>query len=134
MAASVEQTKVLSTPKILWDGRVIKIVPNSFEYAAGGEAKVRAMSAGGSTVQLVVGVNVEEMITTGKFSIALTKENSDFVDYLTAKRVKGQSSTLRVVEETDQKAWQEVYCTNKPTRKYEAEGSIEIEWAGNMVL
>lgn len=129
--AVLDQKKVLSAPAIYWNGRQIKIVPNSFEYSDGGEAKVRAVSSG-PNVSLVVGVNVEEMMTSGKFMVAFTAEMSAFVSDIVAARNQGESSTLRVVEKTDQKAWIEVYCTNKPTRKYEAEGNIEVEWVGNM--
>lgn len=129
--ALLDQNRVLSAPAILWDGRQIKIIPNSFEYSHGGEAKVRAVSHG-PNVSLVVGVNVEEMLTSGKFKVAHTAEMGAFVDDIVAKRNNGEKSTLRVVEKTDQKAWIEVYCTNKPTRSYQSEGEIEIEWVGNM--
>lgn len=129
--AQLNDTRVLSTPAVYWDGRQIKILPNSLEYDSGGDLKVRAVSSG-NTVSLVSGVNLEEMFTSGKFSIAFTAANSAFVDDIIEKRNKGESSTLRVVDQGDQKAWIEVYCTNKPNRKYEAEGNIDIEWAGNM--
>lgn len=129
--AVLDQKKVLSAPAIYWNGRQIKIIPNSFEYADGGEAKVRAVSAG-PNVSLVVGVNIEEMITSGSFKVAFTAEMSAFVSDIVAARNQGESSTLRVVEKTEQKAWIEVYCTNKPKRSYQADGDIEIEWVGNM--
>jgi hypothetical protein len=127
----LDQNTVLSAPAVYWNGRQIKIIPNSFEYSHGGEAKVRAVSAG-QNVSLVVGVNLEEMVTSGKFKVANTAEMGAFVDDIVALRNNGTPSTLRMVERTEQKAWIEVYCVNKPTRTYEAEGEIEVEWVGNM--
>lgn len=128
--AARDTAKVLSTPKIMWNGRVIPIIPDSFKYSSGGELKARAVSSGGSTISLVVGLNAEELMTEGEFEVPATAAMMDWVDEIITLRNSTEASTLRAVEDTDQRAFTEVYCTNKPDREYKAEGSIKIEWCG----
>lgn len=129
--AALDNIKTLSDPQVLWGGRTIAIEPNSFEFSDGGSAKPRAVSRGGGNTSIVVGVDVSEMITTGKFSIPNTAANSDMVDEWVAARNRGEATTLRAVEGTMQYAWQDVFVTNKPTHKFAAEGVIDIEWAAS---
>jgi hypothetical protein len=130
--AALDDVKVLSSPQVLWGGRTLKIVPNSFEFSDGGSAKPRAVSSGGNTVSLVYGVDVSEMIATGKFTVVNTAANSDLIDSFVNQRNNGEPTTLRVVENGIQYAWQGVIVVNKPTNKFAAEGDIDIEWAGEM--
>ena len=74
--AVLDQKKVLSAPAIYWNGRQIKIVPNSFEYSDGGEAKVRAVSSG-PNVSLVVGVNVDQKTDDAKAFLKDTPASFD---------------------------------------------------------
>lgn len=129
--AARDTTKVLSTPKVMWNGRVIPILPDSFKYAGGGELKARAVSSGGSTVSLVVGLNAEELMTEGEFEVPNTAAMMEWVDEIITLRNNAEASTLRAIEDTDQRAFSEVYLKNKPDREYKAEGSIKIEWVGN---
>lgn len=128
--ATRDATKVLSTPKIMWNGRIIKIIPESFKYKAGGELKVRAVSSGGASISLVAGLNAEELMSEGEFEVPMTAENMDWLDEIITLRNNGEASTLRAIEDTDQRAFTQVYCTNKPEREYKAEGTVKVEWAG----
>jgi len=132
--ATVDQTRQLSTPKVYVDGIVWAIKPNSFKRTLPGETKVRAMSAGGGSVQIVAGLNAEELKAKVSFSIANTKQNLQRAESLLAKTNRGESSTVRIVDGAFQKAWISMFVTNKPEAAFEAEGDIEIEMEGEEVL
>ena len=59
--ATLAESLTLSAPKVQINGQTIKIIPGSVERDIPGERKVRAVSAGGNAVDMVVGQNVEEL-------------------------------------------------------------------------
>lgn len=127
---ALDTNHVLSTPKVLVDGRIIKIIPNSCVYEPGGETNIRAVSAGGGTVDIVAGVNAEEMVSTVSFEVAHTAEMSDFVRAQRAKANRGESVTIRIVEATQQFAFAPMYLQNKPSLEFKADGSVKMEYKG----
>lgn len=131
--ATVEQTRVLSTPKVLIDGRIIKVIPNTVEVAFGGAGKVRAVSSGGDSVEIVHGVNAEEFKAHIKLSVANTAEMSQLVRQLRDNANHDIPCTIRIVEQTDQLAFDTMFLINKPPVKYAAEGSIDLEFEGKHV-
>lgn len=133
--ATLEETLTLSAPKVQINGQTVKIIPGSVEVDAGlGERKVRAVSSGGNSVDMVVGVDVEQMVVAVKLSLAHTAENLRLVEKLSDDANRGIPATMKIIEQTKQRAFQQMYLTNKPTAKYEAEGAIDLEFAGKQVL
>ncbi|MDX2308083.1 MAG: hypothetical protein NW216_07590 [Hyphomicrobium sp.] len=132
--ATTDQTRQLSTPKIFVNGVVWPIKPNSFKRAVPGETKVRAMSAGGGAVNIVAGLNAEELKAKVSFTVANTKQMLLRVEALMARTNRGEASTVRIVDGAYQKAFVTMYVTNKPEASFEAEGDIEIEMEGEEVL
>lgn len=127
---ALDSNRVLSTPKVLVDGRIIKIIPNSCTYEVGGETNIRAVSAGGGTVSVVAGVNAEEMLSMVSFEVAHTAEMGDFVREQRAKANRGESVTIRIVEATQQFAFAPMFLQNKPSLEFKADGSIKMEYKG----
>lgn len=128
--ASLEETLTLSAPKVQINGRTIKIIPGSVERDVPGERKVRAVSAGGNSVSMVSGLNVEELKASVKFSVAHTAEMVDLTEQLADDANRGVFCTIKIIEQTKQLAYQQMIMTSKPSTKYEAEGEIELEFEG----
>ncbi len=131
--ATLEQTRVLATPTVMINGRIIKIVPGTLNEEGGGEGKVRTVSAGGHAFEIVHGVDAKQFMTSIKFEVANTAEMQDFVAQFHADSSDGISATLLIVNDTKQRAFSEVYMTNKFMAKYEAEGNIQVECMGKFV-
>ena len=129
MAAA--QTKQLSTPKVIVDGVTIPIVPNSCEIRVPGESKVRAMSAGGGSIQVVTGLNAESLIGHVKFDIAATAQNAARVRAWKENMRTGILSTVNVVEDGVQFPHQDMTLTKDTVIKASADGNISLEWEGN---
>lgn len=128
--AALDTTRVLSTPKVLVDGRIIKHMPNSVSMELGGEMKVRAVSSGGGAVSIVAGLNAEELLSTVKFEVAATAEMVEWVRETKDKTNRGQPVTVRLVEDTAQFAFVDMYFANKSEIGFEAEGKISVELMG----
>lgn len=125
--ATLAQTRVLATPTIMLNGRVLKIVPGSLKEDGGGSGKVRAVSAGGNAVALVHGVDAKEYTTSLKWEMANTAENQDIVLQFHNDSNNGIPSTILIVNDSKQKAFNDVYMVNKFTADYSAEGNIPVE-------
>lgn len=133
MAAPKYQTKQLSAPTVMIDGTVWPIVPNSCVVRIPGDAKVRAMSAGGGAVQTVVGLNVETLVGHVKFEIANTAQNFDRVRALKQRLVNADYSTVTVTEDTVQFAFQTMAMTKDTEAHFKADGNINVEMEGQFV-
>lgn len=131
--ATLAETLTLSAPKVQINGRTIKIIPGSVERDIPGERKVRAVSSGGGAVSMVVGVNVEELKAAVSFSVAHTAEMVNLVEQLANDANLGVPCTIKIIEQTKQLAYEQMYLVNKPKPKYEAEGEIELEFEGQYV-
>lgn len=128
--ATLEETLTLSAPKVRVNGRTIKIIPNSVEADFPGERKVRAISSGGNSVSMVSGVNVEELKSMIKFSVPHTAEMANWVEEIADDANRGIFCTIEIIEQTKQLAYEQAVLTNKPSRKFEAEADIELEFEG----
>lgn len=130
---SIEQIAVLSTPKVLVDQRVVKVVPNSVKMMIPGEAKPRAMSAGGGSIEIVVGVDAATLMSKVSFSVAATAENVELLRGWKAKALNYEPCTVQIVHRGNQYAYEQMYMTNAPDVSMEAEGSIDVEFNGKFV-
>lgn len=128
------QTKQLSTPKVIIDGVVVAIVPNSCEIRIPGESKVRAMNAGGGAVQIVSGVNAETLIGHVKFDIAATAQNADRVRAWKQKMLTGVGMTCNIVEDGVQFPHQDMAMTKDTTIHAKSDGNITIEMEGQALF
>lgn len=128
--ATLRESLTLSAPKVQVNGRTIKIIPGSVERDIPGERKVRAVSSGGNTVSMVVGRNIEELKAGVKFEVPHTAEMVELVEQLADDANRGVPCTIKIIEETKQHAYQQMYLVNKPSAKFEAEGSISLEFEG----
>ncbi len=131
--ATLAEALTLSAPKVQIDGQTIKIIPGSVERDIPGERKVRAVSVGGDAVDMVVGLNVEELKAKVKFSVAHTAEMLRLVETVADKANKGVPVTIKIIEPTKQLSYEQMFLTSKPSAKYEAEGSIDLEFEGKYV-
>jgi hypothetical protein len=131
--ATIEQTRTISTPKVYVNGVVWAIKPNSFEFTIPGETKVRAMSVGGGAVQIVAGLNAEELKAKCKFEVAATKQMIDRVRELKSATNAGTPCTIRATDGPWQQAWINMYLMNATDVKLEAEGIIALEFEGEYV-
>lgn len=128
--ATLDETLTLSAPKIQVNGRTIKIIPGSVERDIPGERKVRAVSSGGNSVSMVSGLNVEELKASVKFSVAHTAEMVDWVEQIADDSNRGVFCTIKIIEQTKQLSYEQMILTSKPSAKYEAEGSLDVEFEG----
>lgn len=130
MATATYATKTLSTPKVLIDGEVIAVVPNSVEVDIPGDAKVRAMSAGGGATQIVFGVNAETLIGKVKMDIPATSQNYDRCRKWKANMINGIGSTISIIELDSQIPFQTMQLTKDTKLHMKADGNIQLEWEG----
>lgn len=128
--ATIEQTRVLATPTVMLNGRVLKIIPGSLKEEGGGMGKPRTVSAGGNSVQLVVGVDMKEYMMSLKWEMANTAENQEIVRQFHDDSNAGLASTLMVINDTKQKPYTDIYMVNKFSAEYSAEGNIPVETVG----
>lgn len=127
---SVRETRALSTPIVLLDNVRIKILPNSLTVTDPGEAKGRAVSAGGGSVDLVYGFDASTEIATISFEVANTAEMVELKKDYAARRKRVQTSTLLVIEEGLQTSYDTVLMTKQSDTPYEVEGKIKLEFQG----
>lgn len=124
------QTKQLSTPRVIVDGVVIPVVPNSVTVRIPGDSKVRAMSAGGGSVQAVHGVDASTLIGHVKFDIPSTAQNADRVRAWKANMLNGIGMTVNVIEDTVQFPHQNMHLTKETSVAMTADGNISCEFEG----
>jgi hypothetical protein len=132
MATDV-QTRVLSTPAVYVTGRIVKIVPNSLRQKIPGENNVRAMSAGGGTVEIVYGINAEKLIGEVSFEVANTAENAEMIRSWRNNSNNGVTETVRIVEKTAQYAYDTMVLANEPEQEFKSDGNIKCEFRGRHI-
>lgn len=128
--ATVKEVRALSAPAIYLDGRRLKIIPNSCTAELPGEIKSRAVSAGGGSVDIVHGYDVEADVCKVKFDVANTGEMVEVVQDYKAKAKRIDLSTLKIVEDTLQLVYDRMVLTNRVEVPYEADGKITLEFMG----
>ena len=129
--ATPYQVKQLSTPKVLVDGVEWPIVPNSATIRIPGDMKVRAMSVGGGSTQVVAGLNAESLIGHVAFHVAATGLNADRVRALKEKMRKGVGSTVLLVEDGIQFPHQNMFLSKDTEIKLSSDGNIDLAFEGD---
>jgi hypothetical protein len=124
--------KQLSTPKVLVNGVVWLIKPNSCQVRVPGDFKVRAMSAGGGATQVVAGLNAESLIGHVKFEIAATAQNADRVRLLKEDAKRGIGATVTIVEDGIQFPHENMFMNKDTEIHMKADGDINIEFEGDL--
>lgn len=124
------EERTLSAPIVFLNGRRLKIIPNSCMHELPGEAKVRAVSAGGGTVEIVYGIDLEAMACKVEFELPATAEYVELAQDVAARRVDGDTSTIKIVEDTAQFHYDQMSLVNKLEIPHEPEGKIKFEYQG----
>lgn len=128
---AIREERTLSAPTIFLDGRRLKIIPNSCMHELPFEAKVRAVSAGGGAVEMVYGVDLEAGACKVEFELPCTAEYVELAQDYASRRVGNSgSSTIRIVEETEQFHYDQMTLVNKIEIPHEPEGKIKFEFEG----
>lgn len=119
--------KTLSNPTLKINDVVTAIVPNSLVYKTGsGDKAVKAQSAGGNAIEVVVTENAETKLSMVKFKLYNTASNLQSVKDWCAR----SSSTIRVSEDNVAESFRDMVVTTEPERAIGADGELEVEWMG----
>lgn len=127
---ALDRQKVLSTPEVSVGGTKISITPNSLTTTVPGDVAVRSQSSGGTSFEVVAGLDAETLISEVSWSMANTASNVELVRGWKQQSRLGVPTTITVSETTGQYPFSEMFLTNSPELGFEAEGDIELEWAG----
>lgn len=134
MATNIPATIQLSTPQVIVNDYVLPIVPNSLKVRIPGEAKVRAMSAGGGSVQTVRGLDASSLIGKVDFKIANTAANYAFVQQLKDDMINGIGCTIKMADNNGfTLAFQDMGFTKDTEAEFKADGDIACEFEGTYV-
>ena len=122
----------LSNPAVEVNDQAIAIVPNSLSYKKGqGDKSVKAQSAGGNSIEVVVTENAETKISMVKFKLFNTKQNFDYanewIDNL-------NGNVIRLSEGSLIESFRGMVVTTEPERMVGADGELELEFMGEPVL
>jgi len=122
--------KTLSNPTVEVNDDVITILPNSLVYKEGqGDANVRAESAGGNSIEVVVTDNAETKKSMCKFKFSNTDTHLKQVKEWLAARTNG-GVTISLSEGTIQVPFRSMIMLTDPERAVGADGEIEVEFEG----
>lgn len=128
--ATAYQIKEISTPKIIVDDAVVPIVPNSGLFRIPGDYKVRAMSVGDGTTQIVSGLNAESLVGHVKFELAATNENVDRIKKWKANALAGVGSTINIVTPDGQYPHSNMFLTKDTDVHMKADGNLSCDFEG----
>lgn len=124
-------SRTLSNPVIEVNDSVISIMPNSFTYKEGqGDKDVKAQSAGGNAIDVVITENAETKISMAKFKLYNTATNLNLIKTWMANQV----NTIRASEGDIVVPFRDMVVTTEPERAIGADGELEIEFKGAPVL
>jgi len=124
-------TRTLSNPTIEVNDETIAIIPNSFSYKEGqGDKDVKAQSAGGNAIDIVVTENAETKLSMAKFKLYNTADNLTKIKTWMANL----SNTVRASEGAIVVPMRDMVVTTEPERSIGADGELEIEFKGAPVL
>ena len=120
-------SRTLSNPVIEVNDSVISIMPNSFSYKEGqGDKDVKAQSAGGNAIDVVITENAETKISRAKFKLYNTATNLNLIKTWMANQV----NTIRASEGDIVVPFRDMVVTTEPERAIGADGELEIEFKG----
>lgn len=131
--SSAYQTKQLATPTFIVDGVVIPIVPGTCTVRVPGDAKVRAMSAGGGATQAVAGLDAASLVGHVKVEIPNTAQNADRVRGWKAGLISGVGQAIIIADPEIQFPHENMKMTKDTELQFKADGNISCEWEGDYV-
>lgn len=118
----------ISTPTVKWNGRTLAVVPNSVELnTGGGEKTVRAMSAGGGSVQMVHTRNAETFKGMLKFGLANTAET---ISIVTEMQDLVGGNNFEVVDGEAQISFSGMSLIVDPAIPLSQDGQVDLEFEG----
>ena len=122
----------LANPTVEVNDAPISIIPNSLSFKKGqGDKTVKAQSAGGNAIEVVISENAETKVSMVKFKMFNTKENFDMINAWT-DNING--NTIRLSEGELVESFRTMVVTSEPERMIGADGEAEIEFMGTPVL
>lgn len=133
MATNIPAAVQLSTPQVLINGYVVPIVPNSLKVRIPGDEKVRAMSAGGGSIQVVAGLDAASLLGKVDFKIANTADNYAFVRSLKRDMINGIGCTVQINDQNFSAAFQDMRFSKDTTADFSSTGDIACEFEGQYV-
>lgn len=127
--------KALSNATIIIDDDVISIIPDTLKYNIGrGEKKVRSLSSGGNSIDLVISEDATTKLGKVMFSMPSTTETEDLVDAWDAKYASGEGCTIQISDAANTKSFRRMFLVNNPETDASSEGVIEIEFTGQPII
>ena len=125
------KSRRLSDPSIQWNGRKLKIDPNSGEMMLPTGASVTMVSAGAGAVDAVYGVDASKRKGGLKFSCPNTGENVDLLQQMLDDALNSIPCTLRVVERDVQFNFSGMVLVGDDQKvPLNADGNIEFNYEG----
>lgn len=136
MATNIPQTIELATPQVVVNGYVWPIVPNTLKDRIPGDFKVRFISAGGASGEVVSGLDATNLLAKVVFHVPNTKANQDRVRALKADMFNGLGCTIQINDNVSNfsKAYQSMFFTKDTEADFKASGDIPLEFEGQAVL
>jgi len=129
--STAEQYQVLSTPAVYVDGELIKVVANSVKQPEPGERTITAVSAGGGSVDHVVGVDASTLKGRVTFALMVTGENVEKVEGWVDKANNHEPVTISIVSAARTSSYARMWLQGEPEYSYEAEGQVELTFEGS---
>ena len=127
----------LSNPQIEVNNENLAIVPNTLSYQAGeGDTNVRAASGGGESTQTVHTVDAESRISMVKFQVYVTSEIDALISEWKAQPGENvvSFSEASSASTTVTRTFNGMSLMNHPERNPTADGTIELEFAGDPMV
>lgn len=135
VSQSVAQTYELSAPQVVVNGNIIPIVPNSLKVRIPGDWKVRAMSAGGGSTQVVAGLDVTNLLGKMDFKVANTSVNFEWVRALKAAMIDGIGCTVQINDTITgwSASFQNMFFSKEADATFSSASEVPIELEGSYV-
>lgn len=122
----------LANPTVEVNDAPISIIPNSLSFKKGqGDKTVKAQSAGGNAIEVVISENAETKVSMVKFKMFNTKENFDMINSWT-DNING--NTIRLSEGEMTESFRTMVVTTEVERMIGSDGEAEITFEGTPVL
>ena len=133
MATNLPATLQLSTPQVVLNGFIVPITPNSLKVRIPGDAKVRAISAGGGSVQTVSGVDAVNLLGKLDFKVPNTAANWDLIRALKRDLINGIGCTIQINDVRFNQAYQDMRFSKDTEADFKPDGDIPLEFEGTYV-
>lgn len=136
MASNIPQTIELASPQVLVNGYVWPIVPNTLKVRIPGDFKVRAMSAGGASVQVVKGLDVTDLLGHVELHVPNTADNQKRVKALKQDMFNGLGCTIQINDQLTgySAAFQDMFFSKSTVADFRSSGDVPLVFEGQAVL